>query len=113
MHFKFVLDADSEKFNPVYVTATFLDPFYKLTLNPEMSSKAKRYLLEKLEDAPINAEVQEVTVRDEPQDEVEVANVGTKLILPVFLKLSEGIILKTKEQEAGDHTFSLLENVRN
>ena len=34
--FQFVLDAEAEDFNPVYVTTTFLDPFYKFTVPQPM-----------------------------------------------------------------------------
>merc|ERR1719186_38819 len=42
-YFKYVMDSESANFNPVYIAATYLDPFYKLTLDDNMTKLSKVY----------------------------------------------------------------------
>ena len=44
-YFSFVFNTDDENFNAIYMTCSFLDPFYRKLISDEHVSIVKKYLL--------------------------------------------------------------------
>ena len=76
--FKFVLDSEDEDFNPLYVTTTFLDPFYKFTVAPTMIDAVNDFLKTLVKDS--TAEENNIQLRQEE---------GVSFIIPGLLNLSK------------------------
>ena len=102
-YFRFVLDPDFPEFLPVYVAATYLDPFYKFALDEEMSRTAKEYIktLVGQEQTDFNGNVEivhggrEVVNTDQP-----------KFVLPGFSRLSEDILKKSKDDAYAGNNYA-------
>lgn len=92
-YFKFVLDANFSDFNPLYIAATYLDPFYKLTLDEEMTEIAKDFILElvKEEQNDLNDNIRVVENKEK-----DVNLEQPKFVLPGFSRLSENILKKSQ-----------------
>ena len=94
-YFKFVIDAGHFNFNPIYIAATYLDPFYKLTLDEEMNKHAKEYIVKLIkEEQSVN--VVEEDMMEEPLQETVVQQEEPKMVLPGFSRLSKDIMIKSK-----------------
>ena len=90
-YFKYVLEKDDQDFNPLFVAATYLDPFYKLVLSDEMIEVAKEFLIKLVK--------KETEARDPFMlEEVELVEVQvtSKLVLPGLSRLSKDIMSKNK-----------------
>ena len=64
-YFKFALDVNSRDFDPFFIIATFLDPFYKGSLDKDMMGEAKQGLME-LVQVEMKRENREEVVEEEP-----------------------------------------------
>jgi hypothetical protein len=102
-YFRFVLDADFHDFVPLYVAATYLDPFYKFALDEEMTRTAKEYLktLVYQEQTDFNENVEIVNEGRE-----EVNKQQPKFVLPGFSRLSENILKKSRDDANVGHNLA-------
>jgi hypothetical protein len=102
-YFRFVMDPDFPEFLPVYVAATYLDPFYKFALDEEMTRTAKEYIktLVGQEQTDLNENVEivlggEAVNTDKP-----------RFVLPGFSRLSADILKKSQDDAiVGNNTFT-------
>ena len=94
-YFKFVTDAGHFNFNPIYIAATYLDPFYKLTLDEEMNKLAKEYLVKLIKEEQ-SGDVAEEDMVEIPLQETAVRQEEPKMVLPGFSRLSKDIMIKSK-----------------
>ena len=82
-YFRFLIDPESEDFEPLYITATFLSPVYKFVLDDELKEKAIDNLKKMLKKQGPPVEVEEndgVLDLDETNNNVEVSLPGFKLL---------------------------------
>ena len=97
-YFKFLLDPKADKFDPLYITATYLCPVYRFCLDDEMKTIAVdnlKMLIKKADDN--NGEIVEEQI--EP---TEVIEPEVNLSLPGFKMLSAKILKNTENYNVSE-----------
>ena len=94
-YFRFLIDPESEDFEPLYITATFLTPVYKFVLDDKLKEKAIDNLKKMLKKQGPPVEVEEndgVLDLDETNNNVEVSLPGFKLLSSKILNATSNNI---------------------
>lgn len=113
-YFRFAIDADFYDFNAIYIAATYLDPFYKLALDEEMTNNAKDYVKKmiKEEQEEVTADISEGENIDAVnQLETEAPQNKPKFILPGFSRISQQIMSKSKGSGGGGNRSNQLNTI--